>query len=60
MGFIYFYLFYAVVAAVVAGFGKDRKFGFWGYFFASLALTPFVGMLLVVASDDRPKMPPHA
>jgi uncharacterized membrane protein YiaA len=33
--------------------GRDRKLGFWGYFFASLLLTPVIGMLLVVATDPR-------
>ncbi len=42
-----------LLSAVVAFFGKDRKFGFWGYFFCSLILTPIVGALLVVASDRR-------
>ncbi len=43
-----------LLSAVVAFFGKDRKFGFWGYFFCSLVLTPIVGALLVIASDRRP------
>lgn len=42
-----------LLSAVVAFFGKDRKFGFWGYFFCSLILTPIVGALLVIASDRR-------
>jgi len=40
---------------VVALLGRNRKFGFWGYFFCSLFLTPLVGLLLVLASDNRPK-----
>jgi hypothetical protein len=27
--------------------------GFWGYFFASLVLTPLVGALLVLVSKKR-------
>ncbi len=43
-----------VVASLVIGFlGEQKKFGFWGYFFASVLLTPVVGLLLVLASDDR-------
>jgi uncharacterized membrane protein YiaA len=31
--------------------GRNRKLGFWGYFFASMVLTPLIGLLLVVATD---------
>jgi len=31
--------------------GRNRKLGFWGYFFASVVLTPVIGLLLVVATD---------
>jgi hypothetical protein len=27
--------------------------GFWGYFFASLVLTPIMGLLLVLVSGKR-------
>mgnify|MGYP003623901140 CR=1 FL=1 len=37
-------------SAIVAYLGRGRKFGFWGYFFASLLLTPLIGALLVLAS----------
>lgn len=35
----------------VAFLGTNRKFGFWGYFFASMLLTPLIGILLVISSD---------
>ena len=44
---------YILAALLVASMGIDRKFGFWGYFFGSLALTPLVGFILVLASDRR-------
>lgn len=44
---------YIVVSLVIGLFGMNRKFGFWGYFFASLFLTPLVGVVLVLASDPR-------
>jgi hypothetical protein len=33
--------------------------GFWGYFFASLVLTPIMGALLLVVSGSKskPKIP---
>jgi hypothetical protein len=46
-------LVYIAVSSVVGFAGRNRKFSFWGYFFASLALTPFIGLLLVLGSDER-------
>jgi hypothetical protein len=37
----------------LAFLGRNRKFGFWGYFFASLLFSPFVGAVLVLASDKQ-------
>jgi hypothetical protein len=48
--------FYILLAMVVAFFGRRRKFGAWGYFFAALLLTPMIGLLLVLASDPRPRV----
>jgi hypothetical protein len=45
------YVIYIGLSVFLAWLGENRKFGFWGYFFASLLLTPFVGILLVLASD---------
>lgn len=45
-----------VVLSIFVGImGRKRKFGAWGYFFASMALTPFIGVLLVLGSDLRPE-----
>ena len=33
--------------------GRNRKFGFWGYFFGSIVLTPLIGLILVLASDSK-------
>jgi len=46
-------LFYILFAYLVGLLGKDRKFGFYGYFFLSLFLTPLIGLILVFASDKR-------
>lgn len=45
-------LLYIFVAAFVGFIGRGRKFGAWGYFFASILLTPILGLLLVLASDS--------
>ncbi|MBF0118376.1 MAG: hypothetical protein HQK79_06030 [Desulfobacterales bacterium] len=44
---------YVFLAFIIALLGQNRKFGFWGYFFGSLLLTPIIGILLVIASDKR-------
>lgn len=41
---------YSLASLLIAWWGKDYRLGFWGYFFASLLLTPAVGCLLVIAS----------
>jgi hypothetical protein len=48
-------LFYIVLCVIIASLGSNRKFGFWGYFFCSLFLTPVIGSLVLLASDKRPK-----
>lgn len=43
-----------IIASFFIGFlGQHRKMGFWGYFFASLLLSPLLGLLLVILSDRR-------
>ena len=45
------YLLYLGTSLLIAFLGTRRKFGFWGYFFGSLLLTPCIGVLLLLASD---------
>ena len=40
-----------ILSLIIGFFGRNRKFGFWGFFFASLLLTPLLGLLLLVASE---------
>ncbi len=42
-----------LLSALVAYIGKDRKFGFWGYFLCSFLLTPIIGLVIVLASDKK-------
>ncbi|MFA5910714.1 MAG: hypothetical protein WC815_18185 [Vicinamibacterales bacterium] len=48
-----------ILAVIIAFFGRNRRFRFWGYFFASILLTPIVGLLLLIAaipvSPPRPR-----
>ncbi|MDD2707364.1 MAG: hypothetical protein PHV34_05085 [Verrucomicrobiae bacterium] len=48
---------YVLWSLILAFAGRHRKFGFWGYFFCSLLLTPILGLLFVIASA---KVPPCA
>jgi len=43
-------LFYVVISLIIAYLGRKYRFGFWGYFFSSLLLTPIVGCFLLIAS----------
>lgn len=42
---------YVGLCAILGIIGRHRKMGGWGYFFASLVLTPIIGALLVAVSD---------
>jgi hypothetical protein len=50
---------YMGAALLIALLGINRTMGFWGYFFASLVLTPIMGALLLVVSGSKskPKIP---
>jgi hypothetical protein len=52
MGFVFIYLFLCLIVAIA---GLNRKLGFWGYLFASILLTPLVGIVLVFVSEKRPE-----
>jgi len=41
----------AVLLSLFIGFlGRRKKLGFWGFFFASLMLTPILGLLLLIVA----------
>ncbi len=40
-------------AILVGFFGRNKRFGFWGYFFSSILLTPVIGLLLLLAAIPR-------
>ncbi len=46
---------YIGAALAIALLGINRTMGFWGYFFASLVLTPVIGTLLLLVSGPRAK-----
>lgn len=42
---------YVLVSLFIGFLGIRKKLGFWGYFFGSLLFTPFIGAILLCASD---------
>lgn len=44
---------YLLIAGTIGYFGKDRKFGFWGNFAASMVLTPIGGIIVLLAQDKK-------
>jgi hypothetical protein len=46
---------YLGLCVCIALIGSNRKFGYWGYFFCSLFLTPIIGAIIMLGSDKRPK-----
>ena len=42
-----------LISFFIGYLGRNRKMGFWGYFFATLFLTPFVGAILLLISDNK-------
>ena len=46
---------YLLLSLVVAYAGRRRAFGFWGYFFFSLLVTPVVGLLAILGGAPHAK-----
>ncbi len=48
------YIICIVIPSIIIGFmGSKKRMGFWGYFFASLLLTPLFGLFLVFVTDVK-------
>jgi uncharacterized membrane protein len=43
---------YVSLCLVLAYFGRHRRMGFWGMFFGSIVLTPLIGFLIWLLTDD--------
>ncbi len=45
-----------VLASVFIGFmGRRQRFGFWGYFFGSMLLSPILGVLMLIGATPTPE-----
>ncbi len=47
------FLLLLAISLLIGLCGRKRKFGFWGYFFCSLAFSPLIGVVVLLASDQR-------
>lgn len=44
---------YIFICYMIALFGRNRKFGFWGYLFLSIFLTPLIGFIALLAAEPK-------
>jgi len=47
------FLVFLGLSLILGLLGRHSRLGFWGNFFASLLLTPLVGLLLILAAAPR-------
>lgn len=44
------------LSLLIGYFGRNRKLGFWGMTFGSILLTPLMGLVILLVTDDvKPK-----
>ena len=48
-------IFFVVSGLLIAFLGRKQRFGFWGYFFATLLFTPLVGLLMLISASGERK-----
>ena len=44
---------YIGISILIAFLGRKRKWGFWGYLWASVLMSPILGLLFLLASDPK-------
>lgn len=47
--------FYLGLSCIIGIIGKNTKFGFWGNFLVSVILSPLVGLIVMLAQDQKIK-----
>lgn len=45
------------LSLVIGYLGRKRRMGFWGLFFGSMFLTPLIGLVILLASEDVKTVP---
>ncbi|MFZ4535695.1 hypothetical protein [Propionivibrio sp.] len=43
---------HVTLSLIVAYFGRKRRIGFWGLLFGSILLTPLIGLIILLVTDD--------
>jgi len=56
MNYLVSMIIYLGLCIVIGYIGRNRKFGFWGFFFSSLLMTPLAGLLAYLASCEKIKI----
>ena len=56
MNYLVSIIIYLGLCILIAYIGRNRKFGFWGFFFSSLLITPMAGFLAYLASCEKIKI----
>ena len=45
---------HVALSLIIAYFGRKRRMGFLGMLFGSMVLTPLVGLIILLVTDDVP------
>ena len=51
MHLVFLTIIWIAPSIIIAVLGKNRKFGFWGFLFLSIVMTPLVGLIALLASS---------
>ena len=46
---------WVLLSCVIGMLGRNRRFGFIGNFLVAFLFSPLVGVIVLLASDDRPR-----
>ncbi len=53
------FLFWAVGSWIIGMLGRETRFGFAGNFLVAFLFSPLVGLIVLLASDRRRRVPPE-
>ncbi len=51
--YMIFIMIYLIICILIGYAGRNRKFGFWGFLFCSIFLTPITGFVAYLASCEK-------
>ena len=53
----YIFVLWVLLSWIVGMLGRERRFGFFGNFLVSLLFSPLVGVIVLLASDEKAQPP---